>query len=421
MSKSMPTTQQAVTGKDREILRDLARRIAEIAALPVMDQRKALWRRHNSLDRPRAMILVFPEGSWRELLTDADLTCESAEARGIEYGLRTQIYTHEHFDSDNVITADVFVQKKVDSTGWGIGAEWTHSDDPTGARAFKPVIHEAADLKKITAPTVTYNEPATLEAIDFNQDLFGDILNVRLSGIKGVSYHLMNQYTALRGLAEAMMDMVMNPGMLHEAMSILEDGHRGVLRQYVEQDLLDVNNDNAYTGTGGCGWTDELPAEGFDPDHVRPCDMWSSAEAQELAQVSPEMHQEFSMQYEKRLLEPFGLTCYGCCEDLTRKLDDVLEIPHIRRISISPWADVPTCAEKIGRRACLNWKPHPAHLCGKFDPDRIRQYLQDAVEASKDCCIDMVLKDTHTCDHQPQRFDQWCKIAREVVNEHGSP
>jgi hypothetical protein len=27
----------------------------------------------------------------------------------------------------------------------------------------------------------------------------------------------------------------------------------------------------------------------------------------------------------------------------------------------------------------------------------------------------MVLKDTHTCDHHPERFNEWTKIAREEV------
>jgi hypothetical protein len=28
----------------------------------------------------------------------------------------------------------------------------------------------------------------------------------------------------------------------------------------------------------------------------------------------------------------------------------------------------------------------------------------------------MILKDTHTCEHHPERFDRWTKIAREEVN-----
>ena len=77
-----------------------------------------------------------------------------------------------------------------------------------------------------------------------------------------------------------------------------------------------------------------------------------------------------------------GLTGYGCCEDLTRKLDLVFTIPHIRRISISPWADVDACAAKLGDRYIFSWKPHPAHLAGRFDPDRVRAYIRHTLAVS---------------------------------------
>jgi hypothetical protein len=147
--------------------------------------------------------------------------------------------------------------------------------------------------------------------------------------------------------------------------------------------------------------------------------MWGSAEAQELAGVSPAMHEAFSLRYERELLAPFGLTGYGCCEDLTGKLDDVLTIPNIRRISISPFADVAACAEHLGDQAIFSWKPNPAHLVGTFDEDRIRSYIRHAVAVTQanGCVLEMVLKDTHTCEHHPERFDRWVAIAREVRSD----
>jgi hypothetical protein len=136
-----------------------------------------------------------------------------------------------------------------------------------------------------------------------------------------------------------------------------------------------------------------------------------------MAQVSPQMHEEFILQYERRLLAPFGLTGYGCCEDLSGKLDRVLTIPQIRRISISPFADVERSAEKLGNRAILSWKPQPAHLIGEFNETRIRDYLRNGVELARrnDCVLEIILKDTHTCQHKPERFDRWLEIARQEI------
>jgi len=99
--------------------------------------------------------------------------------------------------------------------------------------------------------------------------------------------------------------------MLHDAMAFLAEGCRRMVRQYVEQNLLSPNNDGTYNSTGGVGYTDELPLPDHDPERIRPCDMWASAEEQEMAQVSPEHHAEFCLTYERPLLEPFGLTGYG--------------------------------------------------------------------------------------------------------------
>ena len=319
-------------------------------------------------------------------------------------------------DDDTVIEDTWHVGPCIRSTGWGIEARWHWSPDALGARAFDPVIHAPADLAKIHCPQISVDPAAGEKSLADAHDLFDGVLRVQPTKVKRLCYHLMSQYTALRGLEQTMVDMIENPQMVHDAMAILERCHHDLLRQHVELNLLDVNHDNSYNNSGGVGWTDELPAKGFDPSRVRPCDTWSCAEAQELAQVSPAMHNEFSLQYEKRLLAPYGLTGYGCCEDLTRKLDDVLTIPNIRRISISPWADVEACAAKLQDRCVFSWKPHPAHLAGRFDGERIRQYIRHTLEVTRGCVIEMVLKDTHTCDGQGDRFDQWTRIAREEID-----
>ena len=58
---------------ERALLRDLARRYAEVAASPVQDQRRDLWRRHNSLKATRPPIYVRA-CAWSEM-RDARLQC----------------------------------------------------------------------------------------------------------------------------------------------------------------------------------------------------------------------------------------------------------------------------------------------------------------------------------------------------------
>jgi hypothetical protein len=316
-----------ISASDRIILRELARRVADIAAMPVQAERRALWKKHNVLQPVRPMIMVFPEGSWRELLPQSALRCAGEAARGHEYTLRARLYKHDHIGDDEPTTREWKVAKAFSNTGWGLERKRIESPMQHGAWHFDPVIDSAADLKKLRVPEIALDEPETQRRLTEAQELFGDILDVKRVGVQHLSFHLWSLYTGWRGLEQGMMDMYEEPQMLHDAMAFLERGHHELIRQYRELGLLTLNNDGSYQNSGGISYSDELPAKDFDGTHVRCRDLWASAEAQELAQVGPDQHAEFALAYERRLLEPFGLTGYGCCEDLSRTLNHVCPSP----------------------------------------------------------------------------------------------
>ncbi|TVR55660.1 MAG: hypothetical protein EA426_14700 [Spirochaetaceae bacterium] len=411
----------SISDSDVAIIRGLAERVASVAALPVQEERRRLWKAHNALRGERPMILLFPEGGWEELLPKSALACESEPAREIEWSLRNRIYHHEHFADDTVIEGEWLVRKAIESSGWGLEPRRHQSTEARGAWAFAPVLNSRDDIRKLTIPRVTHNAEETTRRVAFAERLFDGIFPVREVGVAHISYHLMQQYTYLRGLEQMMVDMFDAPDILHDTMRFLTDAHKDVLRQYQELNVLSLNNDGTYHSSGGVGYTDELPAPGFRPGTVRPEDMWASAESQELAGVGPAQHEEFALQYERELLEPFALTGYGCCEPLTDRLDHVFSIPGIRRLSISPFADVRLAAEGLGDRYIFSWKPRPMDLVGSFSEERIRAYIRNTIElaAANSCVLEMILKDTHTCENHPERFDRWANIAREEVEHAG--
>ena len=403
---------------DRQIIRELARRVAEVAAKPIQQQRIDRWKRHNSLQSTEPMMLFFPEGSWQELIPAASLQCAGEAARGIEFGLRSRLYTDAHFADDTVIVAEWPVGPALKQTGWGMERRHIASTEARGAWKFDPVLKTKVDLDKLTLPSVEHDEAETARRLAEAEELLGDLLTVSCKGVNHISYHIMNWYTGLRGLEEAMVDMIADPPFIKAALALYEAGNRRLLEQYVELGLLGLNNDNTYQSSGGNGWSDELPAAGF-TGTVRPTDMWASAESQEMAQVSPKMHAEFCLEYEQRLLAPFGLTGYGCCEDLTHKLADVTAVPNMRRLSISPWANLEACAEQLQANYIFSWKPNPSMLVGDFDEGVLRRYLRHALAATRGCVLEIVLKDTHTCEQRPERFDRWAAICREEMARQG--
>jgi len=181
---------------------------------------------------------------------------------------------------------------------------------------------------------------------------------------------------------------------------------------------LTLNNGNSRIGPGGLGFTDELPQADF-AGHVRLKDLWATASTQIFANVSPAMHEEFALQYESRLLTRFGLSCYGCCEPLHHKVEIARRhLPNLRRISMSPWADVAAGAEAIGKDLVLSYKPNPAAMAGDtWDIENVRAGLRDVLEKTRGCSVEVLMKDLHTCHGRPERMWEWTQAALELAEE----
>lgn len=401
--------------KDKEILRNLATRVAEIGHDPYQAQRRDMWKQHNGLQKVKPMVLCFPEGAWGELLPEGVLQCTDGFARGLEMSLRQKIYQWEHLRDDNVIEPTIKVGMAWSHTGWGLEPGYVHSDTQRGAWHFDPPIKDPeADLKRMRFPEMRVDEEATQRNFETINDAIGDILKVKIHRrfyIWGEA-SLVRTIASLRGLDQIMWDMVDRPEWVHEAMSFLRDGMMAFLDQVDAYDKLDLVNADDYVGSGGVGYTDDLPAKDF-TGRVRLKDLWGFAEAQEFSQISPAMFEEFALRYQRPLLERFGLTCYGCCEPLSDRLEYVFKIPNVRRLSISPWADIRAASEGLQDKYVFSWKPNPAPICSGADEESIRKGIREALEITSGNVFEMIMKDTHTLENDPTRLWNWVRIAQE--------
>ena len=117
---------------DKNIIRDLAKKIAGIISLPEQKNKAEMWIRHNRLERIKPMVLIFPEGSWRELIPEEDILTTDPFCRVVEYDLRQRLYYWEHLKDDNVIDGTVVSPIIVHTTGWGVDTNATNPEDPYG-------------------------------------------------------------------------------------------------------------------------------------------------------------------------------------------------------------------------------------------------------------------------------------------------
>lgn len=414
------TIEMELNSNDREVLKELAQKVADIANNPIHSKNALLWKAHNDLKSTHPMVLVFPEGSWRELMpSDSTLKCTSPLGREVEEHLRRRIYYSEHLKDDNPIDNIYKVSISVKIIDHGLEYLKTLSEESTGADHYETVIHSMDDIEKMENSEVSVDWEKSKLHFDFFNDLFGDTLDVQLHG-NNTSYCIpIDEYSKLRGLDRIYYDMIDAPELIHEFCKRYIDNKIHIAKEEERLNILTLNLTNGYVASGGNRYTDDLPFAGFDGQHVRTKDSWGFATAQMFSEVSPEMHEEFALKHEKRFLELFGLNSYGCCEPLHNKLDLVIKhIPRLRRLSISPWADIEKSAEILQDKYIYSWKPNPAILAGvTFNPESIRRDIRNFCEKTRGSITEIIMKDTHTVKNDPKRIWEWVKITKEVIAE----
>ena len=402
----------AMSAADRTVLRRLAARVAELAARPIEQQKRQLWYRHNALEATRPLIFCDPENGWNEIIRPGDLEAQGTLARRWEMILRKEIYWGSEMGDDRVIEPYFNVAHVYNESDWGLH-EMRMGGQDGGAYTWEAPLKSYDALGRLHYPQVTVDSQATARVRELAEETLGDLLAVRTKTAwwwsLGMTWTLIN----LRGLGQMMYDMLDHPDELHRLMAFLRDGHLAKLDFLERNGLLSLNNDGTYVGSGGFGWSHELPQPDF-AGQVRTRDLWGFAESQETVSVSPQMFGEYVLPYQLPILERFGLNCYGCCEPLDKRWHVVMRVPRLRRVSVSAWCDVADMAEKLGNRYIFSYKPSPSDLAlPSFDEGAIRSALRQMLRRTRDCCVEVIMKDNHTIGHDPQRVIRWVRIARE--------
>ena len=405
--------------QDVTVLRGLAAQVAEIAALPVQEEKRALWRKLNGL-RPERPMVMIDQVCWNEMNIgdELKLRCTDEECRGYERRLRRILFQWKHFPVDMVVEPFVRVPKAVRNTGFGITVqEQTAVSDPTNSvvgHKFSNQFQTEDYLQKIQEPQVNHDAAETERRLTVAHELFDGLLDVTPWGIDPYLsfWDPIAFWMSVEGALYALID---RPDFVHRMLERMTNGYLSMLDQAEAQGLL-CGQQSLVHCTGA--YTDELPAPGYDPERPRTKDLWMYGLAQMFATVSPEMFKEFEVDYAARLCERFGLVYYGCCDPLDGKMNEVRLLPNVRKISMSPWVDQELGASEIGKAYIFSRKPSPAFVAtDRFDAEAVRKDLlaTRAVCERHGCALEFILKDISTVRYQPERLTEWGRIAMEVA------
>lgn len=397
---------------DREILRRLAGNTAELAARPIEDEKRRHWTSHNSLEKTRPPILCDPENGWREIITLNQMECVNPLARQWEMHLRKEIFWGERMNDDYTVQPFFDVPHVHSPLDWGLKEKRIGGEDG-GAYRWESPIKSIEDVEKLHFPEINVDSDATDRIENITSEIFEGLLTVRVKTLWWWSLGVTRLLVELRGLQQIMYDVYQDPEILHRIMTVLRDGTMAMLDELEKKGLLSLSSDGTYIGSGGLGWTSELPGVDYD-GRVRCRDMWGFSESQETTGVSPDTFAEFVFPYQKPILERFGLNCYGCCEPMHQRWHVIEQIPNLRRVSASPWTDKEKMAQQLEDKYIFSLKPNPVDLAmDSFDEDRIRRELREVLSIIRGCRVEIIMKDNHTIRKDPSRVIRWVQIAKE--------
>lgn len=415
--------------EEKKYIKELAKKLKELAAEEENLKKKQLWADHNELKsgvRPLLWVCPDDDGAWLELVPEESLKCTDPDLRMLENQLLKYLYQGEYLQDDFVFEPAVYINIPGEYTGYLYG----HKNQSTAwgvSIVKKEVGREAYHLDNFLKTEEDYERLLSHE-VDFIPDYaewnrLKEKYEDAVDGVIRIQFQLpysvlvqshLIELVHLRGLTELMYDVYDEPERLGDVLHHMGESKARLLKRLEQQQLLFDNRINIYTGSGGLGYTNK-PLK--TPKEVKLKDMWGFADAQEFSGVSAEMFEEFALCNQKIGLNLFGMGCYGCCESLDNKYDAIFRhITNLRRVSVSPWTDVRKAAERIGNRAIFSWKPDPSRIRGGFDEEEIYRWLCETAELTKDCVTEIILKDLRTCGGTNQHFVKFIELVKRAFD-----
>ena len=418
---------------DKIRLVGLAHKVKEISEKPLQAQRRENWRKLNSLKMSRPMVNVNYFMWWQEVFDDAStLKCTHPAARKAERDMLELIF-HDRIGDDTVIEPWITMKCVYGApyintpdagddhfalNAWGLEFKRTQMTTQGGSWTFAPTIEKLSDFEKMQKPFHIIDEAATAQNYNYVNDAIGEIIGVvvdRGPMIRTYSGSLLHDLVKLRGYEQMLMDIYENPEWLHEVLGFMEDGVHDLHEECEKAGDLRLINTFNQTMT----YCEELADPSPDTKSVKRKQLWHFFEGQEFDCVSPKDTDEFCIAYHKRMAKEYGMIAYGCCEDLTKKIPYLKQIPNLRVIAVAPWANVAQCAEQIGENYVMSYRPNPSEVISNgFDRKYVKKFLKDGLKEAKGCNIEINLKDVKTIKKDLGAMEEWVKTALQVAQEH---
>jgi hypothetical protein len=400
---------------DLAVIRDLAGRAYDLALSEEMETRRERWRAVNGLRRPdRAPVWWQAHAAWETMIPSETLQCSDESCRRLERQFRQDFYQWE-CGLDHVWPAWYPAGAGWDcdqehALGMAFGGQ-VESTEVGGFRYEHP-LQALEDYDRLTPARWTFSPEKSEENVERMRELLGEAMPVELMVGPPMGWTLGHYLENLRGMAQMLDDLAFHPERVHRAMAKITEACLAALRAGEDSGRLSPNN------TGPMFCSDPL-GEIYPDGKLRLHNLWAAANSQEFQEVSPRMQEEFLLNYQIPLFQQFGLTQYGCCEDLTHKIEAVLRIPNLRVFVSSYWTDLDKVLEATQGRYCIMWRQSAAKVVFPDDLEPIKKHLETGMRKLQGTPYQVVCRELETLAGHPERLREWAKLAVQVAEEWG--
>lgn len=397
--------------RQRALVRELARQVQDLARSDACEARRKRWRDVNALRRPdRPPVWCKPIGCWTELLPESGLQCSDPWLRGCERAFRRHLIKHDIGD-DSVILPYWPVAAVIRPQGgnvWGVPIQHRAPAETGGAWTYEPPLKSPDEVSRLRQPCFIHDRAATERELQRSTELLDGVMPVRVVASPPLDANLGNIAAELLGLDNLMLQLAVDPVGMHRLFAFLRDSVLAAMDAVETMGVLTEND------TAEMYCSDSLKSSPADAP-VRIGDLWGLANSQEFDQVSPEMWNEFLLCYQKPILARHALSAYGCCENLTQKIDGVLSIPNLRIFVCSAWSDLDKVIDAVGRRHTIMWRQKASDVIFAKDASSIRTHLQNGVRRLQGCHFQIVLRELQTLNGDLRRLHEWTALAQEAA------
>ena len=398
----------------KTILRELAEQYMEIASSPEMEVTIRRWKETVAgRETDRSPVMLRLNCSQNEIIPLETLQCTEPFMQNIERRLRWSLFI-AGLGSDEILYPYFSVNSIVRLTNpplFGVEIDKEHSESDKGAWKTIPPIQSEADLDKLRMSEFEYDEQTTRDNIERTETLIGDIIDIRRVGNAGVSAIFDNDAEMLLGYNELLLNVVMNPDMLHRIMAFLRDNALNSMDQIEEMGILTDNSDQHKFNSYSLKSTPYSVPATFK-------ESWIWTNSQIFGAVGPEHFKEFLLDYQMPILERFGALSYGCCENLTDKIDYILQIPNLKIFVNSSWTDIESTAPKCADRSiCIEWRQMATEMMGNPDFSMIDQKIRHGLNITENQNRYIVMQEIETVEGNVDKFREWCRIAVTAAEE----